>query len=108
MFRVTERDERRSDATFGGESFDWPRKNEKRLTALFFADIDVAPTHRFTYPGAECFRNRLFARETRSQMSFREFHRHGILNFTICENTMKEPVCKSIIGIRDARQLVPT
>jgi hypothetical protein len=33
----------------------------------------------------------LFARETRSQMALREFHRHRIFNFTICENAMQKP-----------------
>src|SRR5215471_20244446 len=103
MFRVTERDERRSDAAFRGETFGRPRKNEKRFAALFLADIDIAPAHRFADPGAESFCHCFFAGETRSQMSFREFHRHRIFDFTICEDAMQESLSESLDRMLDAR-----
>jgi hypothetical protein len=36
-------------------------------------------------------------------MAFREFHRHRIFNFTICEDAMQEPVSESLDGMLDAR-----
>src|SRR4030095_12884556 len=100
---VTENDQRRSYAPFCCKSFGRSRKNQKGFAALFFANIDVAPAHRFAYPGAERFCHCLFARETCSQMALREFHRHRIFNLTICEHAMQEPVSESFDGTLDAR-----
>src|SRR4029077_4837654 len=102
-FSVAESDESRSDAPFCGKSFRRPRKNQERFAALFFANIDVAPAHRFADSGAERFRHCFFARETRGQMAFREFHRHRIFNFTICEDSMQKSVSESLDRTLDAR-----
>src|SRR4029077_523735 len=74
-----------------------------RFAALFLADINVPPAHRFADPGAERFCHCLLARETRSQMAFREFHRHRIFNFPIREDAMQKPVSESLDGMLDAR-----
>ena len=67
LFGMAERNKGRRDAAFCA-SFRRPGKNEEWFAALFFADVDVAPTHRFADAGAERFCNGLFARETRGQM----------------------------------------
>jgi hypothetical protein len=36
-------------------------------------------------------------------MAFREFHRHRIFNFSICENAVQEPVSESFDGTLDPR-----
>src|SRR2546430_1263365 len=48
MFGVAERDQRGSDAAFGGELLCRSRENEKRFAAFLFSDVDVAPAHRFS------------------------------------------------------------
>lgn len=72
---------------------------------MFFLDVDVAPTHGFADPGAERFCYRFLAGETRSQMALREFHRHRIFDFTICENAMQETISETLHGTLDPRAL---
>jgi hypothetical protein len=36
-------------------------------------------------------------------MTFREFHRHRIFDFTMCEDAMQEPISESFDGTLDAR-----
>src|SRR5262245_13914078 len=36
-------------------------------------------------------------------MSFREFHRHRILDFTVCENAVQKPLSESLDRTLDAR-----
>src|SRR5262245_8789950 len=100
---MAEGDKRRCDAPLCRESFGRPQKNEERFATLLLAYIDVAPAHGFADPGAEGFCHRLFARETRSQMALREFHRHRILDFTVCEDAMQETLSESLDRTLDAR-----
>ena len=60
VFCVAEGDERRSHTTFCGKSFGGSRKKQKGFAALFFADVNVAPAHRFAYSGTERFCHCLF------------------------------------------------
>lgn len=103
MFRVAESDERRGYAPFCGKSFRGSGKNQKRFTVFFFLNVDITEAHGFAYAGAESFCNRLLAREPRSQMTLRKFHRHRICNFTIGENSVKETISESLDGMLDAR-----
>src|SRR5262249_23186476 len=103
IFSVAEGDKCRRDASFCRISFGRPCKNQERFAALSFAYIDVAPAHRFADPSAEGFCHRLFASETRSEMSFREFHRHRILDFTVCENAVQKPIPESLDRTLDPR-----
>src|ERR1051325_6077252 len=58
---MTECDQGRSDAARCRQFLSRPGKDEKRFAAIFFADVDVAPAHRLTDPGAERFGHRFFA-----------------------------------------------
>ncbi len=55
MFSMAKRDKGRSYASFCGKCFGRPRKNQKGFAAGFFLDVDVTPTHRLAYSGAERF-----------------------------------------------------
>jgi uncharacterized protein YceH (UPF0502 family) len=46
-FGMAESNESKCDTTLCCELLRRPGKDEKRLAALFFPDVDVAPTHRF-------------------------------------------------------------
>jgi len=65
-------------------------------------NVNVAPAYGFAYSGAESFCNRLLAREPRSQMTLREFHRQRVFNFAGCENAMKKAISESVEGMLDA------
>src|SRR5438876_9060487 len=55
MFGMAESDESRSYAAFRSELLRGTGKDEKRLAALFFANVDVAPAHCFANAGAKRF-----------------------------------------------------
>src|SRR5207249_6306013 len=71
----------------------------------FFPDVDVAPTHRFAYPGAERFCHGFLAGKARSQMSFRKFHRHRIFDLAIRENAAQKTITESIDGTPNTHAL---
>ncbi len=102
MLSMTECDKRGSDAALCSKLLRRSRKNQKRLTARSFSDIDVAPTHRFADASAKRFRNSFLCRETHSQMSRWKFHRHRILNFTVGKNTMEKSIAEPIDGTLNA------
>src|SRR6266540_2881936 len=105
MFGMAESDESRSNATFCSELLRGPGKYEKRFAALFFSDVNVAPTHRLADPCAERFRHRFLSGETRSQMARREFHRHGVFNLAVGENPMQKTLSETIDRTLNARTL---
>jgi hypothetical protein len=105
MFGMAESDERRSYASLCRKCFRGPRENEKRFAALFFSDVDVAPTHCLANACAERFCNRFLSRKTRSKMARGEFHRHGIFNLTIRKNAVQKTVSESVNGTLNARAL---
>ena len=105
MLCMAESDERRRYAAFCRELMRRSRKNEKRLTALFFLNIDVAPTHCFANASTECFRHSFLSRKTRSQMARRKFHRHRIFNLTLGKNAMQKTISKSVNRTLNARTL---
>lgn len=76
MLGVAEGDESRSDAAVCREFLRRSRKDEKRLAARFFLNVDVAPAHGLANSGAECFGNRFFRGKTRGEMARWKFHRH--------------------------------
>src|SRR5437763_4806990 len=55
MFGMAKSDQCRSYAAFCHKCFGRPRKNEKRLTAFLFLNVDVAPAHCLANAGAERF-----------------------------------------------------
>src|SRR5262245_48101695 len=105
MLGMAKRDERSGDAASRSEFFGRPGENKEWFTARLFLDVDVTPSHRFADSGAECFRNSLFRRETRSQVTGREFHRHRVFNLAIGKNAMKKTVAESVNGPLDAPAL---
>src|SRR5438094_143908 len=103
MLGMTKRNECGSDSASCGEFVGRSGENEKWFAARLFLDVDVAPTDCFADAGAECLGNSLFCRETRSQMTRREFHRHRVFNLAVGENTLEKtfaklPVCSSTIS----------
>src|SRR6266480_2566196 len=105
MFSMAESHESRSHTARYREFMRWTRKDEKRFAARFFADVDVTPAHCLSDAGAECLRDCFFRCEARSQMSRREFHRHGICDLAVRENTMKKSITKPINGMLNASAL---
>ncbi len=105
MLGMTKRNECGSDSASSREFVGRSGENEKWFAARLFLDVDVAPTDCFADAGAECLGNSLFCRETRSQMTRREFHRHGVLNLAVGENTLEKTIAKSIDGSLDPRAL---
>jgi hypothetical protein len=105
MLGVTECDQGRCDTAFCSKLLRWSRKNQKRFSARFFLDIDVAPTHRFADAGAERLGDSLFGRKTRCQVTRWEFHGHRILNFAIGKNALEKTITKSINRSLNARAL---
>ena len=102
MLGVTKRDERGSDTAPCRQLFGRSRKNQKRFATLFFPDVDVAPAHRFAYPGAERFCHCFLACESRSQVARRIFHRHRIFNLTIRKHPLQKTISKAIDGMLNA------
>src|SRR5215469_5836778 len=102
MLSVTECDQRRGDAPLCSKLQRWTAQNQKWFAARFFLDVDVAPTHRLADASPECLRNSLFCRETRSQMTSRELHRHGVFNLAVCKNASEKTIAKSIDGSLNA------
>jgi hypothetical protein len=103
MISVAEGDERGSHAAFRGQFLRGAGKHKEWFSIWFFADVDVAPAHRFADAGAECFGDGFFPSETRGQMARRKFHRHRILNFAIGENAMKKAFAEAVDRVLDAR-----
>src|SRR6266567_1141447 len=96
MFVMAESNKGRSYAAFCGKLLRWSRKYEKRFAAGLFANIDVAPAHRFADAGAECFRNGLLRRKPRSQVARWAFHRHRLFNLALGENAMKKSIPNTV------------
>jgi hypothetical protein len=105
MLGVAERNERRTHTALRGKFLRRPAKDEKRFATWLFANIDVAPAHCFADSGPECFRNSFFRCEARSQMARWKFHRYGIRDLAVCENTMKKSITKPINGMLNASAL---
>jgi hypothetical protein len=103
MIGVAERDERGSHAAFCCQFLRGAGKHKEWFSTWFFADVDVAPAHRFANAGTECFGDGFFPSETRGQMARRKFHRHRILNFAIGENAMKKAFAEAVDRVLDAR-----
>src|SRR6266480_61463 len=103
MFGMAESDEGGRYAAFCGKLLGWSRKYEKRFAAGLFANIDVAPAHRFADAGAECFRNGFLRRKPRSQVASWEFHRHRIFNLAVGKDTMKKSITKTVDRMLNAR-----
>src|SRR5947207_14522245 len=96
MLGMAKSNESRRDPPLCGKLLRRARKDYKRLAARLFANIDVAPAHRFADSGAECFRNSFFRCKPRSQVARWEFHRHRILNLAVGENTVKKSITETI------------
>src|SRR5213594_332933 len=105
MLGVTKCNQRGSDAPFCSKLLRWPRKNQERFAIAFFPDVDIAPTHRFAYPGAERFCHGFLAGKARSQMSFWKFHRHRIFDLAIRENAMQKTITESSDGTPNTHAL---
>jgi len=58
--------------------------------------IDLLPAHRFSDPGAECFRDGFFRREARRKMARRKFHRLRILDFARREHAVEKTFAETI------------
>src|SRR5207245_10360431 len=96
MLGMAESNQGRSDAALCSKLLRWSGTDKKRLAAVFFPTVDVAPAHCFANTSAERFCHCLLASETRSQMARREFPRHGVFNLAVCENAMQETVSETI------------
>src|SRR5206468_11278082 len=105
MFGVTESDQRGGNAALYGKLLRGSRKNQKRLATLFFSNVDVAPAHRFAYPGAERLCHCFLPGEARSQVARRIFHRHRIFNLTIRKHSVQKTISKAIDGTLNAHAL---
>jgi hypothetical protein len=103
MIGVAERDQRGSHAAFRCQFLCGAGEHKEWFSTWFFADVDVAPAHRFANAGAECFGDGFFPSETRGEMARGKFHRHRILNFAISENAMKKAFAEAVDRVLDAR-----
>jgi 2-polyprenyl-6-methoxyphenol hydroxylase-like FAD-dependent oxidoreductase len=74
LLGMAESNESRRDTTLCREFLRRSRKDEERLAAWSFTDVDVAPADCFADSSAECFRDSFLRCEARSQMARWEFH----------------------------------
>src|SRR5205823_5021498 len=81
---------------FVSHSFRTAAQHDEWFAAFFLAHVEIAPAHRFSDAGPECFGERFLRREARREMAGRKFHRLRISDFTSSENAPQKTVAKPL------------